>query len=423
MNFFQDFADITFLKDLIDNLPIPMSIIGDNGKRVYVNNMFAEFYGRNKSEIIDLEFEKLYVKRDINRCRDLIKICFEVGRSKSELTAIRGDGVEVPIIANLKLVKGENKNYILFTATDITETKQLQEHYHNIFYSLPVPTSLMDLNGKRLDTSRSTEVLFKRSTEEIINLKAEEMYDKKDLDKIKIAIDRAKKGEIFSFETYAYRGDNYKFPVLLNFSPVKDKNGQICNIIITATDITEIKEREEEYTRVTEDATKAMEFIASGDYEIKINTDYKQEDLKLLTETLNLVMEYLRKSDEELKGLIKELATPAIEVARSVIVMPLVGKLTSDRALDAMENILNKIEETKSHVGIIDITGVPSIDSAVADNLMKTMESVKLIGAVPILSGVSAKTAANLVRIGVKFDFITKGSLSEALEYALNMIK
>jgi len=66
---------------------------------------------------------------------------------------------------------------------------------------------------------------------------------------------------------------------------------------------------------------------------------------------------------------------------------------------------------------------VPSIDSAVADNLMKTMESVKLIGAVPILSGVSAKTAANLVRIGVKFDFITKGSLSEALEYALNMIK
>jgi len=159
--------------------------------------------------------------------------------------------------------------------------------------------------------------------------------------------------EIFSFETYAYRGDNYKFPVLLNFSPVKDKNGQICNIIITATDITEIKAREEEYTRVTEDATKAMEFIASGDYEIKINTDYKQEDLKLLTETLNLVMEYLRKSDEELKGLIKELATPAIEVARSVIVMPLVGKLTSDRALDAMENILNKIEETNHMLGLL----------------------------------------------------------------------
>jgi len=175
MGSFQDFADITFLKDLIDNLPIPMSIIGDNGKRVYVNNMFAEFYGRNKSELIDLEFEKLYVKRDINRCRDLIKTCFEVGSSESELTAIRGDGVEVPIIANLKLVKGVNKNYVLFTATDVTEIKNLQEYYHNIFFSLPLPTSLVDTNGKRIDISHSFEDLYKRNGNEILNLKVEEL--------------------------------------------------------------------------------------------------------------------------------------------------------------------------------------------------------------------------------------------------------
>jgi len=66
----------------------------------------------------------------------------------------------------------------------------------------------------------------------------------------------------------------------------------------------------------------------------------------------------LRKSEEELHSLIKELATPSIEVMDKIIVMPLVGKLTSDRALDAMENILEKIEETKACVGIIDITGV-----------------------------------------------------------------
>ena len=209
--------------------------------------------------------------------------------------------------------------------------------------------------------------------------------------------------------------------MILNFSPVKDKKGRVVNIIVIATDVTKIKERENEYIKVTEDVTKAMEFIASGDYNIKINVDYSQDDLKLLTKTLNMVIEYLKKSDEELKSLIKDLATPAIEVFKGVVVMPLVGKISSDRALDAMENILQKIETTKSKFGIIDITGVPSIDSAVADNLIKTMESVKLIGAIPVLSGVSARTAANLGRIGVKFDFTTKSSLSEALEHALGV--
>ena len=421
MGYFQDFADITFLKDLIDNLPIPMSIIGDNGKRVYVNNMFAEFYGRNKSELIDLEFEKLYVKEDINKCRDLIKTCFKESCSKSELTAIRGDGVRVPIIANLKLVKGVNKNYVLFTATDVTEIKNLQEYYHNIFFSLPLPTSLVDTNGKRIDISHSFEDLYKRNGNEILNLKVEELYDKNAAKAIENALELAKNGESYNLETIAHRGDGATFPVILNFSPVKDKKGRVVNIIVTATDVTKIKERENEYIKVTEDVTKAMEFIASGDYNIKINVDYSQDDLKLLTKTLNMVIEYLKKSDEELKSLIKDLATPAIEVFKGVVVMPLVGKISSDRALDAMENILQKIETTKSKFGIIDITGVPSIDSAVADNLIKTMESVKLIGAIPVLSGVSARTAANLVRIGVKFDFTTKSSLSEALEHALGV--
>jgi len=61
------------------------------------------------------------------------------------------------------------------------------------------------------------------------------------------------------------------------------------------------------------------------------------------------------------------------------------------------------------------------VDSAVADNLIRTMEAIKLIGATPILSGISANTAKNFVRIGIKFDFVTKGSLGEALKYALTL--
>jgi anti-anti-sigma regulatory factor len=267
------------------------------------------------------------------------------------------------------------------------------------------------------------EALYKRKHEEVINIELVKQYEKQDLEKINKAIKEAKEGRFSRVETIANKGDGTTFPVLLNFSPVKNKDGDIINIIVTATDITDIKNREEEYKKVVEEATKAMEYISSGEYTIRIGTDYKQDDLKLLTETLNMVIEYLGKTDEDLKNLIKELATPAIEVMKGVVVMPLVGRLTSDRALDAMDNILNKIEATKAKVGIIDITGVPGIDSAVADNLIKSIESIKLIGAIPILSGIGAETAKNLVRIGIKFDFVTKSNLSEALDYAITTIK
>ena len=301
--------------------------------------------------------------------------------------------------------------------------KELSEYYHNIFYSLPMPTSLSSLDGKRIDTSYSTAVLFKRNYNELINLKISELYDDTDKEKIENMFNMAKEGNISSGEVIAYRGDGTTFPILLSFAPVKDKDGNIINIVQIATDITDLKKREKEYEKVVEEATKAMEYIGSGDYNVKIDTNYEQEDLKLLTETLNMVIEYLRNTDEDLKNLIKELATPAIEVMKGVVVMPLVGRLTSDRALDAMDNILNKIEQTNAKVGIIDITGVPTIDSAVADNLIKSIESIKLIGAVPILSGISANVAKNLVRIGVKFDFATKGNLSEALEYSTSIFK
>jgi len=166
-----------------------------------------------------------------------------------------------------------------------------------------------------------------------------------------------------------------------------------------------------------------MEYIGSGDYEKRISTSYEQHDVKLLAETFNMVMDYLKRGDDGLKDLIKELATPTIEIMDRIVVMPLVEKLSSDRVLDSMESMLDKLEKIKGKVGIIDIKGIPNIDSAVADSLMKTMESIKLLGATAVLTGISAKTATNLVRIGIRFDFITKTTLFEGLEHTLNAIR
>lgn len=82
-----------------------------------------------------------------------------------------------------------------------------------------------------------------------------------------------------------------------------------------------------------------------------------------------------------------------------------------------MKTMLDKICATNAIVGILDITGVPSIDSAVADSILKAIKSIKILGAEPILCGISPDIAYNLVRLDITFDFVTKSNLSEALNY------
>jgi PAS domain S-box-containing protein len=269
------------------------------------------------------------------------------------------------------------------------------------------------------------EKLTGRKKKELTEVPVEATYAKEEqpIVRKKLVDETIEKGYMYGFETYFLRPDGTKLPIVANCSLLRDKEGKPSAIIYSAADISELRKREEELTNASSDVTEIMEAISAGDYQKKVSEDYSLPEVVNLTKTMNVVMKYLEKSDEELKAFIKELATPAIEAVEGVVVMPLVGKLTSDRALDAMEVLLNKLEEVRGKAGIIDITGVSGIDSAVADNLIRTMESIKLFGAVPLITGVSGKTAQNLARLGIKFEFITKSTLAEGLRYALHVIR
>ncbi len=122
--------------------------------------------------------------------------------------------------------------------------KQKRIEPGDLFYSLPVPTSLMTPEGRRVDTNPATERLFKRSRKEIIGLKAEELYSKEDASKIKEALGKCKRIGSSSCEATCIRGDGTTFPAILNFASTKDEEGNIIHILITATDATELKEKE-----------------------------------------------------------------------------------------------------------------------------------------------------------------------------------
>jgi rsbT co-antagonist protein RsbR len=130
-----------------------------------------------------------------------------------------------------------------------------------------------------------------------------------------------------------------------------------------------------------------------------------------------------KKAEEQLKQLLEELSTPVLYAWKGVIVMPLIGTLTSDRAREAMEELLNNISKYKAEYAIIDITGVPVIDTLVADHLIKTAKAVKVLGSQAIITGISAEVASTLVRIGMDVEqLVTRGTLREGLQYAIKVV-
>jgi len=116
-----------------------------------------------------------------------------------------------------------------------------------------------------------------------------------------------------------------------------------------------------------------------------------------------------------------ELSTPVVKLWEGVVAVPLVGTLDSARAQVVMERLLQTLVDTGSPYAIIDITGVPAVDTQVALHILKTVVAARLMGADCIISGIRPQIAQTIVALGIEFgDIATKASLADALRYVLN---
>ena len=115
-----------------------------------------------------------------------------------------------------------------------------------------------------------------------------------------------------------------------------------------------------------------------------------------------------------------ELSTPVVELWDGVLALPLIGTLDSARTQVVMENLLEKIVQTGAGIAIVDITGVPTVDTLVAQHLLKTVAAARLMGADCIISGIRPQIAQTIVHLGVDLgSVITKASLADAFVVAL----
>lgn len=137
-----------------------------------------------------------------------------------------------------------------------------------------------------------------------------------------------------------------------------------------------------------------------------------------------LIMEAYQKSREEVilrqQEELMELSTPVVKLWDGVLALPIIGTLDSARTQIVMESLLQKIVETGSEVAIIDITGVPTVDTLTAQHLLKTVTAARLMGADCIISGIRPQIAQTIVYLGIDLvDVTTKATLADAFVMAL----
>jgi rsbT co-antagonist protein RsbR len=135
------------------------------------------------------------------------------------------------------------------------------------------------------------------------------------------------------------------------------------------------------------------------------------------TETFMRVREeVIARQQEEMM----ELSTPVVKLWEGVLALPMIGTLDSNRTQVVMENLLQRIVDTGAEIAILDITGVPTVDTLVAQHLLKTVAAARLMGADCIISGIRPQIAQTIVHLGVDLStVITKATLADAFALAL----
>lgn len=187
--------------------------------------------------------------------------------------------------------------------------------------------------------------------------------------------------------------------------------------------------------------------VAAGDMEARIESDIEDDfsgieaAIDLLINDLTDELRERSKAQKELESRLSkiqeqqktilqqqedllELSSPVSKVWDNILILPVIGTLDSQRTQVMMENLLQKIVETGCTISILDITGVPTVDTQVANHLLKTVTAARLLGAECIISGISPAIAQTIVHLGIDLSAIrTKATLQDAMFYSMKQNK
>ncbi|AKT38036.1 PAS domain S-box protein [Chondromyces crocatus] len=269
---------------------------------------------------------------------------------------------------------------------DITEQKEAEEAQRRkaalmeaVLLSAPFPLVVRDLEGRHIFANDQIEEIVDRTPDELLGTTVLDVVGPELADML-LETDAAclASGKSSTVEHRVTLQDG-EHTLLYTTFPLHDTTFGPMGVCATAIDIT-ARVAAEEKTR-----------------------QLQEEMLQIHQETLRTV------------------STPLIPIARGVVVMPLVGEMTRERASQAIETLLDGIATQQARIAILDVTGVPQAGTEVTDALLKAARSAKLLGAEVLLTGIRPSVAQALVELGADLtDVITQGTLAQGIAYALD---
>lgn len=182
-----------------------------------------------------------------------------------------------------------------------------------------------------------------------------------------------------------------------------------------------------------------VQSVSSGDFSVRVEIPKEDEFTALSIELKRMIDELTeanRVSEERMSKLqavieekehllktVRELSSPVIQVWENVLVMPLVGAIDPARATRITEDLLTGITHHQAEIVIIDITGVPVVDTNVANHLLQTIKAAALLGAKCVVVGISSEVARSLINLGVDLSgVVTRSNLQTGIQYAMEMM-
>ena len=373
----------SYARSLIEASLDPLVTISPDGKITDVNKATEEVTGVSREGLIGSDFSNYFTEPD--KAREGYRQVFDKGFvTDYPLTIRHKDGKLTDVLYNASVYKDTRGNVlgVFAAARDITAQKQASQYARSLIEASLDPLVTISPDGKITDVNKATEEVTGVSREGLIGSDFSNYFTEPDKARegYRQVFD---KGFVTDYPLTIRHKDGKLTDVLYNASVYKDTRGNVLGVFAAARDMTDRKRAEEALARQA-----AQEALAR-----------QAQDLL-------------------------EISLPVVQVWDGVALVPLIGTLDSQRTQQLMERLLPRIVETNSSIALLDITGVPAIDTQTAHHLIETISAVKLLGAQVVLTGVRPAIAQTLVHLGIDLSGITiRSSLTAGLRLALEALK
>lgn len=263
----------------------------------------------------------------------------------------------------------------------IEEHRQNEERNRLLLESSPDPIVVYDAEGRALYVNPAFETTFGWTQEELLGDRID-FVPPENLAETKLGVERALAGEkSVILTTKRYTKDRRILDMQISASVFKDQHGRPAGMMVVLRNITDQLRAEQERLTLQEQVIEAQQ------------------------------------------AALRELSTPLIPLADGLVAMPLIGSIDSSRAQQVLETLLDGISSNHASIAIIDITGVPVVDTQVAAALLRAAQAAELLGARVVLTGIRPEVAQTLVGIGVSLGgTVTRSTLQSGITFAMGQM-